>query len=563
MKEEIQKFWKGDIEDGDEAIKKYSRDASLFVVIPKLVLFPKDSTDVENLVKWANENKTKYPDLSITARSAGTCMAGGPLNNSIIIDFTRYMHQIVGVSPVDPYNMKPMFFGSAPVTISGVATVEPGCYYRDFEKATLEHDLLLPCFTASKSINALGGMVGNNSAGELTLRYGKTEDYIKELEVVFSDGHKYAVRPLNKKELYAKIAQGDFEGDIYKNIFQLINDNSEIIKKAKPIVTKNSAGYYLWNVWDEEKEIFDLSKLIVGSQGTLAIATKINLRLVQVKKESAMVVVFLKSLDNLGEMVDDALLALPETVEAYDDKTIKLALKFWYGFIKKRGLWGAIKLGFSFIPEMTMLFTGVPKLVLLVECAGDSKEEVRNRIDVLYQKMKKYPNAKARKVFSKSEAEKYWTIRHDSFALLREHFQGKQTAPFIDDVIVPAESLPEFFPKVKKILDDNKLIYNIHGHAANGNFHLIPLLDLKHKFDPDFILNLADQVYSLVLSYHGSIDAEHNDGIIRTPFLEQMYGEKVYSLFEKTKQIFDPQNILNPGKKVGGSREYIREHIIK
>src|SRR5574343_476160 len=159
-------------------------------------------------------------------------MAGGAIGESIIIDFTRYMNIIEKVENVNPFFMTPKFPNSHKVEISGEATVMPGCYYRDFEKQTLEKNLLLPCYTASKSLNAIGGMVGNNSAGEKTLGYGKTEDYIKELSVVFADGREYTVKPLNKKELYAKIAQNDFEGDIYKNIFALINENKDLVKGA-------------------------------------------------------------------------------------------------------------------------------------------------------------------------------------------------------------------------------------------------------------------------------------------------------------------------------------------
>ncbi len=558
---EIKKFWKGDVDNSDATLAKYSRDASLFEVRPALVVFPKDADDIKNLVRFVAENKSANPALSVTVRSAGTCMAGGPLGESIILDVSRYLTPIHSIKRVAPYSITPLFKGSFPVSITGEAVVSPGCFYRDFEKATLAEGLLLPCYTASKTINSVGGMVGNNSAGELTLRYGKTEDYVKELKVVFADGNEYVVRALSRSELDAKIAQNDFEGSVYKNIWQLISQNEGDIMAAKPNVSKNSAGYFLWNVWDEKKQIFDLTKLIVGSQGTLGIVTEITLRLVDVKKHSALLVMFLYSLDGLGNVVNDALSVMPESVEAYDDKTMMLAIRFWRGFIKKRGLWGAIKLGFRFLPEIGLLIRGMPKLVLLVNCAGDDMNEIRGRLTRLQSIMAGYPNTKTRLVFSPAEAEKYWTIRRDSFALLREHFKGKQTAPFIDDVIVPPAMLPKFFPRIQKILDDNHLTYNIHGHASNGNFHIIPLLNLGDKVSGDVILKVADEVYKLVLEFHGSLTAEHNDGIIRTPYLSLMYGDKIVGLFAQTKDAFDAHNILNPGKKVGGSKSYIVSHL--
>lgn len=565
MKEEIQKFFKGDIDSQDETRRKYAHDASLFEVKPELVLFPKDTADIQNLVRWAIEAKKRFPNLSITARAAGTCMAGGPLNNSIILDTTRFMNSVREIKRVPVYQIKPLFEGSRPVEITGEAIVEPGCFYRDFEKKAQEQNLLLPCFTASKTINALGGMVGNNSGGELTLRYGKTEDYVKELKVIFSDGNEYTVKALSEAELETKIAQNNFEGSVYKQIRDLISANKEIIETAKPKVSKNSAGYFLWNVETKNlkgETIFDIGKIIIGSQGTLGIVTEITLRLVTPKKHEGLLVAFLYGRDDLGKIVDDALTVEPETIEAYDDKTILLAVKFWYGFIKKRGLWGALMLGLRFIPEVRMLLSGTPKLVLLIDCSSDEENSVVLRLQKLNSLLSKYKNLKTRIVFSKTAAEKYWIIRHDSFALLREHFQGKRTAPFIDDVIVRPEFLPEFLPKLIKILDDNKLIYNMHGHAANGNFHIIPLIDQNATLSQDLILKISNDVYGLVLSYHGSITAEHNDGIIRTPFLEQMYGPIVYGLFKTVKEIFDPQVLFNPKKKVGGTIDDLKSHLI-
>jgi FAD/FMN-containing dehydrogenase len=563
MKDEIKKFFKGDIEDNEESLKKYSRDASLLEVRPELVLFPKGSDDIKSLVKWVNENKDKYPKLAITPRSAGTCMSGGAIGESIVLDFTRYVNKIDKIERTSPFEITPKYPDAHKVTISGFATVEPGVYYRDFEPLTIKDGLLLPCYTASKSLNALGGMVGNNSAGEKTLNYGKTEDYIKELRVVFADGREYIVKPLNKKELYSKIAQGDFEGDIYKNIFQLINNNKEDIKKAKPNVSKNSAGYYLWNVWDEEKEIFDLGKLIVGSQGTLGIVTSITLYLVDLKKASKLVVIFMKDIKRLGELVDVILPHNPESLESYDDATMKLAIKFFPDFLKKKGIWGMIKFMWSFWPEVFMMSTfGIPKLILLVEFAGNSEKEIDRDAKKLMPDLKKFP-FKTRITTSATESEKYWDIRRESFALLRKHVKDKHTAPFIDDIIVKPEFLPEFLPKLNTILDKYPITYTIAGHAGNGNFHIIPLMDFSDQNTSHIILDLSKEVYDLVLEYRGSTTAEHNDGIIRSPFLLQMFGEKIYKLFEETKNIFDSKNIFNPGKKVGATMDYIKDHIIK
>jgi len=568
--QELKKIITGDVENSDEVLNMYSHDASLLEVRPQVVVFPKDSADVCAVVKWVkeqNENSARQglvdKKYSITPRSAGTCMSGGAIGESIVMDFMRYMNVIGPVETVDEFTITPKYPNAHPVTISGHVSVMPGVYYRDFETATLEKGLLLPCYTASKSINAMGGMVGNNSAGEKTLQYGKTEDYVAELQVVFADGYEYSVKPLTKKELYSKIAQVDFEGSVYKEIYNLIKDNELVIKSAKPQVSKNSAGYYLWNVYDAENDIFDLTKLIVGSQGTLGIVTGITFHLVRTKPVSKLAVIFMQDLSRLGELVDTVLPHHPESIESYDDATMKLAIKFFPDFLKKKGLWGMLKFMWSFWPEAIMMLAGgMPKLVLLVEFAGSEQSIVDKQAVELMNAVKTF-KFKTRITRNKTDANKYWDIRRESFALLRKHIKDKHTAPFIDDIIVPPQMLPEFLPKLQNILNQYPITYTIAGHAGNGNFHIIPLMDFSLPETGDIIIELSKKVYDLVLEYRGSTTAEHNDGIIRTPYLPQMFGDYVVSLFQKTKNIFDPTNILNPGKKVGGSIQYIRDHIIK
>lgn len=569
LSSQIKKFFRGDVADDEETLKKYSTDASIFEVKPRLVVFPMDSKDISVLIKWVEERKKDDPTLSVTARSAGTCMSGGSLNESIIMDFTKYMNKIISVRYVPEYNILPKFSGAKnDVAISGEAVVQPGCFYRDFETETLKYNLLLPCYTASKSINAVGGMVGNNSAGELALRYGSTEDYVKELKVILSDGNEYVVRPLTRRELYNKISESTVEGHIYKQIFELIQNHKMMIDTAKPKVSKNAAGYRIWNVLQkgasEAEDIFDLSQIIIGSQGTLGIVTEITWRLVENPKVSKLTVLFMNDLAPLGSVVAEIVETNPTSVESYDDKTFGLAMKFFKDFVKVKGLWGTVRFGLSFLPEFWMVLTGgVPKLIILVEYSGVDEKEIQIKSENLLKKIAHF-NLKARITSSEQEAKKYWDMRRDSFALLRKHVQGRRTAPFIDDIIVRPEFLPEFLPKLDSIFAKYpELIYTIAGHAGNGNFHIIPLMDFNNPKTAEIISNLSDEVYDLVLSYHGSIDAEHNDGIIRTPYLPKMFGSEVYDLFGQIKKIFDPLFMFNPGKKWGGTKEYAASHLAK
>jgi FAD/FMN-containing dehydrogenase len=545
LKEYLAHNFRGDIDDSAETLAKYSHDASLCEILPGIVLFPKDSADIQSVVRFVAENKSAHPDLSVTVRAAGTCMSGGPLNDSIILDIMRHMHGTKSIS----------------VTADGgEAVVLPGTFYRDFEVETLKQGLILPCYTASKNLNAIGGMIGNNSAGEKTLRYGKMEKYINELSVVFEDGNEYVVKPLNKAELEAKMAQNDFEGKLYSRVWKLVSGNSALLADAKPKVSKNSAGYYLWNVWDGTT--FDLTKLIVGSQGTLGIVTSARIRLVRTKPLSKLFVIFMPNLERLGDVVNDILPFQPESLESYDDSTMMLAVKFLPSMLRRMKL-NFFRLIWSFIPEAVMALTGgMPKLVLLVEFCGDSEAEIENSMTALEKKLAPY-TFKMRRAKNEFDSEKYWTIRRESFSLLREHVHGSRTAPFVDDVVVPPHAMPDFLPKMRAILDEYKLVYTIAGHAGNGNFHIIPFMNMKDDKNIRIIDEVSDKVYDLVLSYGGSITGEHNDGIIRTPYLPKMYGSAVMALFVEAKNAFDSKNIFNPGKKVGDDKAFMMSHLAR
>lgn len=540
LKTEIRKIFKGDVSDDEQTLQKYSRDAGFFFVKPKLVVFPKDSEDIQNLVSFVSEAKKSNPELSLTARSAGSDISGGPLNESIIMEFDKYFNKIKKVG-------------------DDSAVTEPGVYYRDFEKETLKKGMIMPTYPASRELCAIGGMIANDAGGEKSLIYGKTKDHIIKLKAVLSDGKEYVFEKMDKNALEIKMAEDTFEGRIYKKVFELLDKNFDEIKKNKPKVSKNSAGYNIFEVWD--KENFDMTKLLAGSQGTLGMITEAELGLVPVKKYSKLLVIFLNDLNLLPKIVGDVLEFKPESFEAYDDHTFKLAIKFLPQIIRRmKG--AAILLGIKFLPEIWMSLTGgIPKLILLPEFTGDDLDEIDRRVEAAYEKLKPL-GIKMRIAKSPEEIDKYKVIRRESFSLLRGKTKDRQTAPFIDDLIVLPKDLPVFLPELYKILDEYpSLVFTTAGHIGDGNFHIIPLMNLNDPEQKKIIPELMDRVFDLIFKYHGSITAEHNDGLIRGPYLKKMFGDEIYSIFEEVKNIFDPQNIFNPGKKVGSDLEYALKHI--
>lgn len=557
--QEIASLVSGDVEVSDDALTAASHDASLFEVRPQAVVHPKNVEDIKKLVTYANQKG----DIHLTARSAGTDMSGGPLTESVVVSFTKYFNHIKEVVEKTQGNLPGKY---SDVEITGYAVTEPGVYYRDFDKATLEKGgQIMPSYPASRELCTVGGMIANNSGGEKTLTYGKTEQYIRRVKMVCADGNEYEFKPLDETQLAVKKALPTFEGEIYRKMFDLIDSHYDQIEAAKPIVSKNSCGYYLWNVYDKERGVFDLPKMIVGSQGTLGLVTEIEYALVKPKKYSHLLVVFMTDLNQLGETATAILEEKPESFESYDDQTLKVAFKFLPQLMKQMG-GNLITLGLEFIPEMmAVLEGGLPKLVLMAEFTSDSDEDALNAAKKAQESLKSF-HEKTRVTKTESDEHKYWVIRRESFNMLRKHVHGVRTAPFIDDFVVPPTSLPEFLPKLNKVLEPYRkdLVYTIAGHVGDGNFHIIPLMNLNQQEKARKIIeDLSVKVYELVHEFHGSITGEHNDGIIRTPFIKMQYGEGVYKLFEQVKKIWDPKGIFNPGKKVGGTLEYAFNHLVK
>ena len=542
--DELQALFQGELDTSKETLETFSHDASLFELRPAVVARPRDSRDIESLVTWVVKNKDKNPELSITPRSGGTDMSGGAIGQSVVLDMTTHFNQVTKISRES-------------------ARVQPGVYYRDFDKKTIDLGVMLPSYPASRDLCTLGGMTSNNSGGEKSLQYGKTDQYVTELKVVLSDGHEYIVKPLTKDELVRKMAQNDFEGKLYKKTFELLEEHYDEIQAARPRVSKDSTGYHLWNVWNRETGIFDLTKLFVGAQGTLGIITDIKVRLVERPEHSGLLVGYLKNIDSLGDIITTVLKHQPATFESFDDNTLWLSFKFFFSFLKKLGFKNWAILALRLIPDGFMLIRGIPQLILMIEFTGHSVEEVSLKIDEMKKDLEPFPFTYLEKDETEAESQKFWIMRRESFNLLRSKVKDKHTAPFIDDFVVPPENLSEFLPKLRVIIKKYKLLATIAGHMGDGNFHVIPLMKIEDPHERHKLQPAMKEVNELVLEYKGSLSGEHNDGMVRGPWLERMYGPSVFGHMRTVKKLYDPQNIFNPHKKTDADWDFSFSHIRK
>ncbi len=531
----------GDISTNSDLLNEYSTDESIFSIRPQLVIQPKNQRDVEIAVQVTNKLKKDFPSISLTPRAAGTGLSGGSLTDSIIIDVSRHMHH-----KGEPIKNKDG------VTI----TVEPGAMWKDVESILKKHGVYLPSYPASKDFCSIGGSVANNAAGPDSLQYGQCAKWVNSLNVTLYDGKTYTLKPITYKEYKSLTEKDNALATILKKTFAIIEKNEKSIQEAKPKVKKNSSGYALWGVlngsvasFKRGKAVFDLTQLISGSQGTIGIITSITLRTTPINPETKLIVVPVFDLMEAGKVISKALDFYPNNIEFFDDLTFDLALRnpsFFKIRLNQNQYYKVILSMYTLyhvryarkIPDITLLITIDPSRL------GNRK------IKSIIKSLQKNGGKRARLVKNPAEQEMFWQIRRSSYSLSKLQDSSKRPAAFLEDMTVPPENISKFLVQIKKLLHKYNVPATVHGHGGDGHFHFYPLLDFTNKTTPLLVEKMAEEFFSLAKKFGGNICGEHNDGIIRTPYMSKMFTKKIIDLFEKTERTFDPLDIFNPGKKV-------------
>jgi len=526
--DELRQLLRGEIEVSGEILKKYSHDASIFEVMPEAVIYPNGVEDLKTLVQYATRRRLDGVNVSLTARNGGTCMSGGPLSESYVIDMSRHFNV------VDYANQE-----------ARTIRVDGGSMHLQVEAATHPHNLLFAPYTSSRDLCGIGGMIGNNASGEKSVKYGPTSKNVASLKVMLSDGNEYEFGPLNLSQLEAKKAQQDFEGKLYREMTALVERNKGLIDRNHPRVKKNAAGYALWDLWNEDHTIFNLGRIFVGAQGTLGITTEAVLKLIPFVHTLRMIVVPIQDLSLLAPTVQTMLKFDPDTCETFDSNTYDLA-KIYHPDDAARA----------------SVAEGQHMVVFAIYAGED-----QNQADTRAGQAKEALEAQGRQVAWIDDwavAESFLLIRRKSFKLLLEHpHPGQRALAFLEEPIVPIDHYGEFLAALEVILGEYNMTYTYAGHIGDGSIRLVPLCNMEAADAPDHIMELSQRMYDLVFAFGGSMSVDHNDGLIRTPFLERMYGAVMNQLFKQVKDLFDPLNIFNPGKKVGGSFEYSKAHIVR
>lgn len=508
----LRQYVDGEVITDDETLDYFSTDGSVFKVIPKLAVYPLNTTDVRKAVRFAWQLAEKGKVLPITARGAGTDQAGAALGDGMMMAFPAHMNKLLEIN-------------------KDTVTVQPGENYGALQKVLKTHGRFLPPYPSSIEFSTIGGAVANNAAGELTLKYGATRDYVESLQVVLANGELITTRRLSKRELDKKMGETSLEAEIYRQLDGLITENQDLIAQTTLGVSKNSAGYALSQIKDK-KGGFDLTPLFVGSQGTLGVVTEVTLKTEEYTPQNSLIAAYFDSVESASEAVDELHELGPAALEFVDKHLLDMVHESSPNQLK-----GLIEQPY-------------PKFVLLIEFDEHSSGKRRRQV----KKAKKILNDKATEyqvTDDEHEQELLWKLRRSAAAVVSRSKGKSKALPIVEDGVVPKEHFVEFIHEVYKIYDRYGLEVALWGHAGDGNIHMQPFLDLSNTGDRQLVFKIMDDYYGLVMRLGGSTSGEHNDGRLRAPYLNQLFGDDVYGLFAKTKEIFDPYNMLNPGVKIG------------
>lgn len=514
----LQEHLLGEVLTSPSARHYFSTDGGVFELTPQVIVYPRNTSDVRKVARFSWQLAERGKLLPITARGKGSDQGGAALGSGIILVFPAHMNKLLELD-----------------TGKGIARVQPGIIYKALETVLHTHGRFLPPYPSSIDFSTIGGAVANNAAGEKTVKYGSTRNYVKELDVVLANGELVHTMRLSKRELNKKKGQTTFEAEVYRQLDGLITDNWDIIQRIGFDVSKNTAGYDLASV-KRKDGTFDLTPLIVGSQGTLGIVTQITLDTEAHNPNTSLIAAHFDSVEKAANAVSLLLPLKPSALEMVDQHLLQFIDK-----TNPRQLKNLIEPPF-------------PAVVLLIEfddiAERKQKRGVKRAKKILEGLAKEFSLAR-----DEHEREMLWKIRHSAAAVIW-HVEGRKKAlPIIEDGVVPKEKFTQYIDSIYKIFQKHGLDAALWGHAGDANLHMQPFLDLASLTDRQKIFKIMDDYYGMVMALGGTTAGEHNDGRLRAPYLPQLYGPEVYELFRKVKQIFDPYGTLNPGVKVDVTRE--------
>lgn len=498
----------------------YATDASVYRKIPLGVAYPKTTEDIKILIQFAADN-----NVSLIPRTAGTSLAGQCVGDGLVVDVSKHFTKI-------------LHFDKEAKTV----TLQPAIIRDELNTFLKPHGLFFGPNTSTSNRCMIGGMVGNNSSGSTSIKYGVTRDKVVSMNVLLSDGSEAEFKEVTRKEFNKKRKEKSLEGQIYQTVFEELSDtdNQQEIKKEFPRATihRRNNGYAIdellsYKDFGGEKETVNLAKLLSGSEGTLAFTTEITIQLDDLQpSKNIMVAAHFTSIQESMEAVVVAMKHDLYTCELMD-KTILDCTKSNREQLKNR-----------FFVE------GDPKAILMLEFCTESEDDSDKLANDLIADLEKNNFGYAFPKLVKSSIDKAFDLRKAGLGLLGNIIGDDKAVACIEDTAVEVKDLPEYIAEFSQMMEDYGQDAVYYAHAGAGELHLRPILNLKKQKDVALFREITTKTANLVKKYGGSFSGEHGDGIVRAEFIPLMIGDKNYAILKRIKHIFDPKNVFNRGKIV-------------
>jgi FAD/FMN-containing dehydrogenase/Fe-S oxidoreductase len=499
----------GDLRTGEMTRALYATDASMYAMPPIGVLIPAHVGDVQAALEVASE-----VGVPVLPRGGGSSLAGQGVNTALVIDFTVHLNDILEIDPE-----------------AQTARVQPGVTLDDLNRAAAEHGLMVGPDPASANRATLGGMLANNSTGTHSITYGNFIHHVRRAEVLLADGSPATFEPLDHDEWQARMRADGLEGAIYRGLDALLTDGGrETIESDTPSHWRRNNGYRLETLLEENR---NLAKLLCGSEGTLAVATEITCDLVEKPAHTALGIAHFETRDDALRAVTTVLETDPTAVELFDGVAIERTQQ---------------TPGYA---ERLTFLEGTPGSVLITEYSGDSKEEVSYQLDALDQAVANSDRGYAVvRVVEPDAIDNVWSIRKEGLGLLMGVKGDYKPWAFIEDASVPVENLADYIDELSTFVDATDTRAAYYAHASAGCLHVRPFVNTRDEKEMEKMERIAKESLDLVKKYGGVVSSEHGDGLVRGWANPAILGDELYGLCKKAKSIFDPEQILNPGKIV-------------
>lgn len=509
---ELSRLIKGDVLTDILHRAAYSSDASIYQIVPSCVVCPRDAEDIASVVRYAGEKH-----MPLAARGAGSGVAGESLTSGIMLDVTRHMNQIPDVENEGEF-----------------ITCQPGVVLDELNNHLAQYNRKIGPDPSTANRAVIGGCVANNATGAHSLQFGYIGDYVEKIEAVLADG--------TITELTNNTDPTQLKNDNLKRIAadcaELLADKERTIKKALPATKRNRSGYNIAGIYHDGK--IDLARLLAGSEGTLAIFTKITLRTVPLPKYKGLLQLEFDSLEKMAEAVPIIVQTGASACELMDNRLISMAIEH--------------------LPKYRDVLPSEAEAVLLVEHIGETAKEVKIKINKTDSAVGKLSSNRTI-ILDEETQKRLWKARKDAVPLLERGKGRKKAVPFIEDVSVENDKLSEYITGLQRIGAKYDLEMSYYGHAGDGELHIRPYLDLARPEDIEKMERIANEVFSLAWSLGGSISGEHAVGLVRAAFLRRQYGDEFYNLLVQIKRIFDPDGLFNPGKIISDDTNVMTKNL--